>query len=281
MWTADQPASLDTPIGRAVRAIELILLQGGQPWTLEDLAEAMALPLPAVRRLVRSLVEHGLLIGAADQSSYLFGPRLLRLANLIQSNLPLEQIARPVMRSLVAEFDETVTLNAYLRHEGMSICVAVEECDKPMQYVLEPGELKHLHSGAAGKAIMAFLSEEAVDRIIKRHRLPAVTPKTVTSRAALARDLAHIRRSGVAVTRGERVKGAVGAAAPVFGGNGQVLASLTITIPEMRCSPAILNAAKRAVRRRAKQLSLLLGMSADGKAASRARRPATRARRRA
>jgi DNA-binding IclR family transcriptional regulator len=278
MWEADQRAVNDTPINRAIRTLELLSVQDGKACTPEYLATATGTTVPIIRRLLRTLVEQGLIIEGADEASYIFGPRALRLSNLIQSNLPLERIARPVMQALVAEFDETVTINAYLRSEGMSICVAVEECEKPMQYMLEPGELKQLHSGASGKTILAFLPDDTVERIIQHRGLNAVTTKTITSRATLARDLKRVRLDGVAVSHGERINGAVGIGAPVFGGSGQVLASLTMTIPEMRCSQVLIAAARRAVRRQAETLSSILGEGSGSKAATPSR-PAVRQRR--
>ncbi|MCF8475449.1 MAG: IclR family transcriptional regulator [Pseudolabrys sp.] len=279
MPSVERPTLLDTPLGKALRALELISNQDGDISSLETLAQAMALPLTATRRILRTLVDHGLLIESPDESSYCFGPRSIRLSNLIQRNLPLGRLARPIMQSLVSAFDETVTLNAYLRLEGLGICVAVEECNKPMQYVLEPGEFKRLHSGAAGKSILAFLPDDAVERVIKRNGLESVTDRTVTNRTALARDLEKIRRDGVAVTRGERINGAVGIGAPILDGMGHVVASLTMTIPEVRCSQALIAAARQAVRSQAYQLSSMLGAGSEAKSVE-APKPVTRRRRR-
>jgi len=273
MKVSKEPAYIDTPIGRAIRAIELTAMEKRQPYELSRLAEAMNLPIAAVRRIVRSLVELGL-IEEVDENSYVFGARLMSLTSLVQSNLPFEQFARPIMQELVARFDETSTLNAYLHHEGKSICVAVEECKKPIQYVLEPGERKHLHSGAAGKAILAFLPEDLALRIIDHHGLPTVTRDTTTSRKSLLLELEEIRKAGVALTRGERIEGAVGVAAPVFAGTGRVVASVGLTMPAARCSESVIKNAREEVRAQAHRLSLLLGYLPAGNETERQRKGA-------
>jgi len=253
-----QPTSGGTPVGRAVRVIELMALEKGRPCSVESLSERMGLPLSAVRRVVRSLIELDL-IESSDEFSYSFAPRMLGLSGLINSAAPLEKFARPIMRELVARFDETSTLNAYLHVERRSICVAVEECQKPMQYSLEIGEMKFLHSGAAGKAILAFLPESTINDVINRHSLPAITSKTTTDRATLIRELDRIKKEGVVVTRSERIEGSVGVAAPVLNAAGQVIASLCLTTPSLRISEAMIENARYAVRYHAQELSKRLG----------------------
>src|SRR5262249_22800504 len=88
--------------------------------------------------------------------------------------------------------------------------------------------------GASGRAVMAFLPKKQIEKAIRRHRLPAVTTHTITSQAKLFRELATVRRAGYAISDGERLEQAVGIAAPVFRGNGDVFGSILVTIPKFR-----------------------------------------------
>ena len=91
-----------------------------------------------------------------------------------------------------------------------------------------------LHGGASGLAILAFLPE-AVQYEVAHKPLVQLTPDTVTDPDALLERLVQVRRDGYAITRGERIEGAVAIASPVFGLiPGDVAGAAGITIPESR-----------------------------------------------
>jgi len=60
-----------------------------------------------------------------------------------------------------------------------------------------------LHAAAAGKAILAYRSEDAVDEYVTRHGLDQKTNRTVTDPATLRSELRSIRDRNIAFDRGE------------------------------------------------------------------------------
>ena len=64
--------------------------------------------------------------------------------------------------------------------------------------------------------------------------LRALTPASVTDPAVMETVLAGVRSAGYALTKGQRIEGAVGLAAPIYGPGGILLGSLGISIPEQR-----------------------------------------------
>ena len=60
------------------------------------------------------------------------------------------------------------------------------------------GELMPLHASAAGKAVLAFLPRKEEERILQGLALEPYTPHTLRSAAALRKDLAEIRKLGIA-----------------------------------------------------------------------------------
>ena len=61
-----------------------------------------------------------------------------------------------------------------------------------------------------------------------------MTEHTVTDPDALRRQLDEVRTRGYAVTRGERVLGGVGIAAPILAGDGRLLGVIGVGLPEQR-----------------------------------------------
>jgi len=67
--------------------------------------------------------------------------------------------------------------------------------------------------------------------IVSRDGLAAHAPRTVTSPEYLERDLAHVRRRGLAVEVGEFGERLACVAAPVHGPSGDVAGAVAVTVP--------------------------------------------------
>lgn len=89
----------------------------------------------------------------------------------------------------------------------------------------------YLHSTAAGKAILAHMPDEAVDRIADEKGLPQLTEATITNLAELKKELAQVRDQGVGYNREEHVEGVKAVAAPVLNQTSQILGALSVNGP--------------------------------------------------
>ncbi|MFB6201045.1 MAG: IclR family transcriptional regulator [Halorhabdus sp.] len=76
------------------------------------------------------------------------------------------------------------------------------------------GNVLYLHDTAVGKALLAELPAERVERILDRWGLPAETDNTITDRETLLEELDAVRERGYALNYGENIEGlnAVGVA---------------------------------------------------------------------
>lgn len=83
---------------------------------------------------------------------------------------------------------------------------------------------------AVGKAMLAF--DPAGTDLAMRGRFPQWTPMTISSTAALERELSEVRRAGVAYDRGEHVRGVHCVAVPLLGSSGRPIAALSVACPE-------------------------------------------------
>ena len=101
-----------------------------------------------------------------------------------------------------------------------------------------------------------------------RRVLAAPHPSPVGGRppmrdAAFRAHLAEIRERGWILTYGEKLPGAVGTSAPVFGAAG-IVGSLTVTIPEVRYQASMAPEVQRLVVESAEKISAVLGHRGDG-----------------
>ena len=67
--------------------------------------------------------------------------------------------------------------------------------------------------------------------------LQALTTETIRDPVELEEEMARVRERGYAITTGQRIYGAVGIAAPIFGMGHRVLGDIGITVPEQRFHP--------------------------------------------
>jgi DNA-binding IclR family transcriptional regulator len=241
--------------------------------TIQAVADALSLPHSTAHRILQNLAAENM-VSASSERTYALGPEALRLAWRLRKGASFEDLARPVMRQLSEETGETVTLNRYLKKEGMSVIAAIAETSRSLSYALDVGDPKYLNAGASGKVILAFLPADEIEAVIARHGLPRATDRTLTERSRLERELQAIRVKGYAFSRGERLPGAVAIGAPIFETGGHVFGSLVITTPEQRFKMANLETFAQAVTSQAAVLSELLGGTQDQAAKTPARRRA-------
>jgi len=222
------------PISKALRALSWLIQTPAAEVGVRQMAQALELSPSNAHSVLNALVEEGFVQQDARTSRYSLGPELLRWAQLITARAPIRQIALTHMRKLVDACNETAVLGIYSSARQEMMFAATVESTHPLRYALELNKWIPVHAGASGLAIMAFLPEAEIRSIIQRTKLAPLTPQSITKPQRLENELKAIRRRGFAITRGQRIPGAVGLAAPVFGSSCEVAGDIALTIPEQR-----------------------------------------------
>lgn len=243
---------------RPFHVLEALARAGGD-LGFGELAELTALPHATLHRVIERLVEGGYILRDQPRQRLQIGAGALEFANTIVANVPFASILRPILLEIVSRTGETVALNRYLADRGQAVIMAIQESDRELQYACAVGDIKHLHTGASGKAILAFLDPQRRVDVLARWGLPRATERTITDPAVLERDLQTIRRDGFAVSFGEWLPGAVGIAAPVWSSHDKVFGSLVITVPEQALKRSRIAALIDQVRLGAAKFSQCLG----------------------
>jgi DNA-binding IclR family transcriptional regulator len=112
--------------------------------------------------------------------------------------------------------------------------------------------------GSSGKAILAFLEPRVVKEIRRAAGRAPGSGLAVPKDADLQTQLAAIRRDGFAITTSEKLPGARGIAAPVFGRDG-VEGCICVTSPADRVTPENVGKIVDRVVGEANYLSMLNG----------------------
>jgi len=227
-------ASRDGPqsVGRILGILDLLADRHGGA-TLTELAAAVGAPKTSLVGLLAGLVGADC-VQRNEAGRYTLGPRMHALAVRTLAGRELAALLKPTMQALVNETGETVALGAVAPDAEVALYLAKVESTNPIRYAVTVGERRDLYCTAIGKALLAHFDEERLARYLKEYPRQQYTPTTLTSEADLRKELARIRKSGVAVTNEERFPGASGFAAPIFSGSGEVIAALLVAGPSHR-----------------------------------------------
>jgi DNA-binding IclR family transcriptional regulator len=238
-------------VERAVAVLDALADAGGELGT-NELSRRAGVNASTVSRLLATLVSAGLVDRVADTGRYRLGLRLLALGNVVLAGLDRRALARPHLEALVAETGETATLSV----PGDPDPVTVDFVQSPssVQSVARVGRPSVVHATATGKVMLAFGGGG-----LPAGQLRSYTPRTITSRAALERELGEARSRGFARAAGEREEGLNAIAAPVFGARGELTAILGLQGPASRFGPERMDAAAPRLLARAREISRALG----------------------
>ena len=198
--------------GRTVDLFEAFAREG-KPLSLSQLARAIDAPVSSCFGIVRTLEARGYLYEVKARAGYYPTPLLFEHARAIASRDPLAERFVPLLEKLRDQTDETVLLAKRL--DRQAVYLSVLDGLHSIRYSPKVGEFRPLHASASGKALLGSLAPALRSELLGGMKLPRVTSKTITSRAALEADLEQGRARGWYVTHGETVADLMAVAVPV------------------------------------------------------------------
>jgi DNA-binding IclR family transcriptional regulator len=194
-------------------------------WEVEEIGAHFGYTRSTAYRYVRELADAGLLT-QAETGRYALGPRILQLDRQLRVTDPLLLAMQSIERELPRWSDEQVWLLCRVFRDTVT-CIH--------QY----GTLKRGVSFSRGFPMPLFRGATSKAFLPERHymRLFLDNPELVRD-AGLGANwneykaaLRQIRQNGYAVSVGEVDDGVFGIAAPVFGANQRVIASISVVRP--------------------------------------------------
>jgi IclR family transcriptional regulator, acetate operon repressor len=221
--------------------------RAGKPLSLSQLARAIGAPVSSCFGIVRTLEARGYLYEVKARAGFYPTKLLFEHARAIASRDPLAERFLPRLEKLRDQTGETVLLAKRLDRQAMYL--EVLDSLHSIRYSPKVGELRPLHASASGKALLGSLAPAERAGMLSGMKLPRVTSRTITSRAALADDLEQARARGWYVTRGETVADLMAVAVPVEL-NGETY-SVALAGPMHRMEAALKRHAKLLVELRA------------------------------
>lgn len=195
--------------------------------TASDIARRSGLPMPSAHRLIGQMLELGLL-ERDSQRRIQVGVRLWELASRSQEVLSLREVAKPFLQDVQAIVGHHTQLGVM---EGNDVLfVELLSNEKAVINITKVASRLPLHSCSSGLVLLAYSSPAVQERIFASTLKP-MTSETILEPAALRRELAQVRQQGFAVSRGAVHSTAAGVAAPVRDRHNQVIATISVIVP--------------------------------------------------
>jgi IclR family pca regulon transcriptional regulator len=88
-----------------------------------------------------------------------------------------------------------------------------------------------------GRVLLAALDEPELDRFLAHAELTPLTPKTLTAKSSLRREIHRVRTQGWALVDQELEDGLRSVAAPIHNGSGKVVAAINLSTHISRRTP--------------------------------------------
>jgi IclR family transcriptional regulator, acetate operon repressor len=228
----DTPEAEVSPTERAFHIIEMAAQVGRV--TTGDIVKALGIPKTTAHRLVSNLEEFGFLEHGMERGRFQVGPRLLDLATNIlaasTSNGPIHALLIEMSRRTA----ETISLGVMRGSEVVYIDSAIG--NSPLTLNFQRGHRAPAHCTSSGRVFLANMEKKQLDAYLLSGPWEPITPYTIVDPDRLRVEIELARKNGYATNDSEFAIGVVGAAVPIAGPSGRVIACLSISAPKARKS---------------------------------------------
>jgi len=217
-----------------VRALRLLrqIADAGDGVTLTKVANRVGLPVSSAHRLLSTLQQEGFVRFDGERTLWFVGVKAFTVGNAFLRARDLVQVARPYMRGLMEQCDETV--NLAVEDSGQIIYLAQIECRQMMRALASPGARVPMHSSAVGKVLLAYMDPKVRNPALEQMKLEQFTANTITKREHFQKSLGEIRVQGYALDDEEHAVGLRCVAAPIFNEAREAIAGISLSGPAAR-----------------------------------------------
>jgi DNA-binding IclR family transcriptional regulator len=212
-----------------------VLARSPDTASLKTLAASAELHPSTAHRILTAMVNDHM-VERVDQGSYRLGMRLLELGNLVKSRISVREHALPLMRELHAETNEAVNLS--VRRDDEIVYIERSSSGRQLMRVVNIiGARAPLHITAVGKLFLLEDGPEGVKAYADRTKLPTSTKNSIATQPALEKEIARVRKEGVAFDNEEAELGVRCIGAGIRDDTGTLIAGLSVSAPAERLKP--------------------------------------------
>ena len=200
---------------------------------ITELHRSSNLPKSTLHRILTGLMKQGYVIQNEDNKKYRLGPSFLILsANYLYQN-DLRKIAKPYLKKLGQELNETVFLTVF--QNKLAICIDTYEVSRNnVTYFVRQGKVMPFNTTAAAKVILAYQKEKVIKKLVVPKNMIKNTKKSIIDPNLFIEHLKEIKEKGYSVCKEEMEEGVMAIAAPIWDIKSRVVGSVATVGPISR-----------------------------------------------
>ncbi|MCM8785492.1 MAG: IclR family transcriptional regulator, partial [Candidatus Omnitrophica bacterium] len=179
--------------------------------TFSQLQKKLNIPKTTLYRILKTLIDKNFV--SYKDKKYKLGYSFLSYTKKILSEIQIREIANPYLKKLCEKTKETIEL--IIPYNDEILYIDKIESPESIKLVAQIGSrYKTLHASAPGKILLSY-NKDIFEKFIKSEKLEKITPKTITDKEKLIKEIEKIKKVGWAYDIGEARIDVVRIAAPI------------------------------------------------------------------
>lgn len=247
-----QEANSDGTVGKALDVLDMVAA-ANRPIRFSELLADSAFPKATLYRFLQTLTHQRMLSYDADRGTYSLGLRLVQLAHSAWAQSSLAPIAQRYLDELAHDSGQTIHLAQM--DQGQVLYVDKRNAKSAVEMFSSAGKVGPAYCTGVGKAMLAFMPQDALQAAIARQSFLRFTDQTLDSESKLRAELQAIRIRGHAFDREEHEPGIICCAAPIQSSTGRVLGAVSMTSTTNRTTLDALAAQAGRIKETAAQIA--------------------------
>ncbi|SDK05031.1 IclR family transcriptional regulator [Natronincola ferrireducens] len=243
-------------VERALAILE-VLSDYGEGVGITELSTNINLHKSTVHRLLLTLIQKGYVEQNPETSKYKLTLKLFELGNKPLEKLDILTVAKPYLHQLKEVTHEVVHL--VIREGTEIVYIDKVESENKIRMHSRIGTRSPMYCTSVGKAIMAYLPEEEVERLWENSEIKRLTPHTITDLNVMKKTLKEIRQKGYALDEEENELGIRCIGAPIFNHRGELAGAISVSGPTIRVTKEVVEGYKNHILEYSKNISKELG----------------------
>jgi len=197
---------------------------------LTEVANETGLSKSNIHKHLTTLRKEGFVVKEGDE--YRLSLQYLDFGSEARLWYPGTQLIKPRITELAQKTGEVAQF--MIEERGWSVIVYKETGHQGVSIRTRPGTHLQMHQTASGKAMLSYMPDSKVEKILDRHGLEAATENTITDEAEFFKELERTRERGYAINKGESTRGLQAVSAPIRKMNDDVLGACSVSGPAHR-----------------------------------------------
>jgi len=213
--TKKQLYYFSTTLEKGLRILNLFN-QDRMECSQSEVSKLTGINMTSTYRFVNTFVELGFLNKNPETKILKLGPKAISMGHGFLRGFDFVQMIKPIVDETCDKY--RINIDTALLDSDSLLIIYRRETNNALPYQL-PTIIKNLNSTALGKAVLAFLPKEKMDKIVNELPFEHKTSKTILDKKKLYQELKTIKERGYSLNNEEFVPGLIALGAPLVNVN--------------------------------------------------------------